>query len=65
MEGITFRRYGEADYTGMYWFRVYENNTPVMLNGVHLEFHALSEEHCMRMWRQRERIAIKNLPTMM
>ena len=49
---LKFRKISLTDYMGFSWYGAYKNGEEVLVNGVHLQFHAMSKEHAMRMYNQ-------------
>jgi hypothetical protein len=49
---IKFRKISSTDYTGVSWYGAYKNGKKVLVEGVHLQYHAMSKDHAMRMYNQ-------------
>lgn len=49
---LKFRKISLTDYTGFSWYGAYKNGEKVLVGGVHLQYHAMSKDHAMRMYNQ-------------
>ena len=49
---LKFRKISLTDYTGFSWYGAYKNGERVLVGGVHLQYHAMSKDHAMRMHNQ-------------
>lgn len=49
---MEFKQLGRKNYMGFAWFGAYINGEKVMMQGVHLSYHALDENHAERMHKQ-------------
>ena len=49
---LEFKRMSTEDYMGFSWYGVYRDGEEVLVKGVHLQIHAMSKAHAMRIYNQ-------------
>ena len=49
---LKFRKVSLTDYMGFSWYGAYRDGKEVLVKGVHLQIHAMSKAHAMRIYNQ-------------